>query len=67
MWTSAPKVSVLSASRLLRSSSFLYVTSYPLIRPCLSGRNMSFQDKDTVVGVTSVGVTSSGGDVGTVG
>jgi hypothetical protein len=43
----------------------LYVIRYPLTRPCLSGRNISFQERAIVVVVTSVGVISSGGDVGT--
>ena len=66
MWVSASKVSVFpSVSRLLLLSNFLYVIRYPLTRPCLSGRNISFQERAIVVVVTSVGVISSGGDVGT--
>ena len=64
--TSASKVSVFtSASRLVLLSNFLYVTRKPLIRPCLSGRNTSFQERLIVVDVTSLGTMSSGGDVGT--
>ncbi len=61
----ASNLRVFSTSRLDLVVVFLYVSSYPVIIPCRSGKGISPQPIVIVVTVTSVLRNPEGGKVGT--